>query len=76
MKHLGRDRLRLTLNIGYIDFLYNSKLSLNTVVVKYYHIFLEQLYILFVMFACILFNQFITVDTHFIIRAFHIVMTI
>ena len=32
--------------------------------IKYYHIFLEQIYILFVMFACIFLISFISVDTH------------
>ena len=47
------------------------------IVVKYYHIFLEQLYSIyyFVMYACILFIPIISVDTHFIIRTFHIVTT-
>ena len=37
--------------------------------VKYYYIFLEKLYILFVI--CII--PYISVDTHFTIGAFHIV---
>ena len=37
--------------------------------VKYYYIFLEQLYILFAMYAL----SHISADTHFIIGAFHIV---
>ena len=37
-------------------------------VVKYYHIFLEQ----FVMYACIIYS-IISVEIHFIIRAHHIV---
>ena len=41
--------------------------------VKYNHILLEQLYILFVLHAGILFIPSISVDTHFIIRTFHIV---